>query len=99
MLDKHIPLDHAEIIDCLGLTEARTERANKAVQDIVRTAWSRLPASQRPHSLEEYADHISAFDWALLFEACALSQAGRGAEACVLIAAARHFRAVHPNCN
>ncbi|MFF4606129.1 hypothetical protein ACFY12_25735 [Streptomyces sp. NPDC001339] len=100
MLDKHLPLDAtADIIEELGLASGQIQRVNRTMQRIVRNAWNRLPAARRTPTFDEFADGVPAHDWALMFEVCALSQLGRDAEACALITAARHLRAVHTDCS
>ncbi|MEK2474031.1 hypothetical protein [Streptomyces noursei] len=100
MLDKHLPLDAAaDIIGELGLKGGQIHRANQTMQRVVRNAWNRLPAARRPSTFDEFADGVPAHDWALMFEVCALSQLGRDAEACALITAALHLRAVHTDCS
>ncbi|MGG2460514.1 hypothetical protein ACO0M4_11940 [Streptomyces sp. RGM 3693] len=99
MLDKHLPLDAAaDIIGELSLKGGQISRINQTMQRIVRNAWNRLPAARRPQTYDEFADNVPPRDWALMFEVCALSHLGRGDEACALISAACHLRAVHSDC-
>ncbi|MEU9334132.1 hypothetical protein AB0D49_13380 [Streptomyces sp. NPDC048290] len=94
MLDKHLPLEAAaEIISSLGLNSTQTRRANHTMQRIVYRAWTRRSRAKQAVTLEEFADEVPACHWSLMFEVCGLVLLGRDAEACTLIAAARHLEA------
>ncbi|MFG2684326.1 hypothetical protein [Streptomyces sp. NPDC048392] len=94
MLDKHLPLEAAaEIISSLGLNSTQTRRANHTMQRIVHRAWTRRGRAKQAVTFEEFADEVPACHWSLMFEVCGLVLLGRDAEACTLIAAARHLEA------
>ncbi|MEV6840275.1 hypothetical protein AB0N17_38255 [Streptomyces sp. NPDC051133] len=94
MLDKHLPLEAAaEIISSLGLNSTQTRRANHTMQRIVHRAWTRRSRAKQAVTFEEFADEVPACHWSLMFEVCGLVLLGRDAEACTLIAAARHLEA------
>ncbi|MCX4666419.1 hypothetical protein OG453_07020 [Streptomyces sp. NBC_01381] len=94
VLDKHLPLEAAaEIISSLGLNSAQTRRANRTMQRIVYRAWTRRSRTKQAVAFEEFADAVPECHWSLMFEVCGLVLLGRDAEACTLIAAARHLEA------
>ncbi len=93
-LHKRLPLLTAgEIIETLGLDARQIAHATAAMNQIVRRAWHRRPVDKRAMTLEEFEETVPPCHWAVMFEACALNNLGRHAEAAALTNAARLLNA------
>ncbi|MEV4741784.1 hypothetical protein [Streptomyces sp. NPDC049555] len=79
----------SDIITDLRLTPTQIRQATSSVLHVVYRAWSRRAAGQRDRTFEEFVDRIPAWQWPLMFEACALGHLGRRCEARTLAAAGR----------